>query len=709
MTLYRIDRIKKIFLHQKAVSSYAAFWFYLLTLLSNQVFAADQPEDSIHNLLPELIVRQTGRSPIRKEDNGSLTIKTKDILQLSRLLGEADLIDKIRTLPLAESNGDYSSGISVNGKDPGQAQYLIKHAPVIFPYRFGGLFSTFNASHFASMHFSRYSGSDLPPMLGAVFQLSPALRFNTGVEGSCSAGMTSSSMSIRAGVSDRFAFAFSGRISYIDEIYGKWLSSSDMGIKYGFHDINADAAFRIDENNIISTTFFRSADNLTYDDSNYAIDTSIKWHNTVYGIEYSHYGDLDVRFNLNHSRFADRLELEMPQMNIKAPASLSTSGADFSIRKDNIPYRMYSWNCGLKVIHSRTIPQWARLEMNDIDNATVRSSSSYPQDILTAILYGRTEWWIVDRYLKLKAETGIGWYHSKTKGHSDYSRLILTPSLSITTNLYGTGIILTAALLNQPMHRVGFSELGLATDFWIGAYNDAPIQSAFDLSAIITKRLPWWNLDIESGIFHNSVRNQVEYQGEVIETINTEYSPFSHLIVSDGYNYGAYVSLARTFGNITGDLNVSYSSGRRHDPDNRTDSWTALNSRGYVMKASAIWTDANHWTISTSFRLASGRRYTPVNALYMIGGNIAMEYGERNSTCLPLYHRLDVGATYSFFSGSKTRLRHIFNISVFNVYGHKNVEMQYFVLNSVDGRYSLKRLYSLYRFLPSISYSIEFQ
>lgn len=709
MISYGLDINHHIYSYQKAALLYrAAFWFYLSLLFPLSAMAAYQPQDTVHNILPDLEVRQIGRSPIRKSDDGDVTVKAKDILRLSRSFGEADLIDKISIRPLAESTGDYSSGLSVNGTEPGQAQYIIDGAPVIFPYRFGGIFSTFNASHFSSMNFSRHSGADLPPRLGAVFRLSPALRFCSGAEGSATAGMTASSVSLRAGVSGRFAISLSGRISYINRLYGRWLVSSETGLKYDFHDINADAAFRISDKDIISFTLMQSTDNLTYDDRKYTLATSIRWHNTLYNIRYRHTGDLDIRCNIYHSSFADRLGLEMPQMLITAPAALSTTGADLRIGKGNTPYHLMEWNCGIKLIHDHTTPQWAILKIPDAYGTVVRASQSNPQKMLTAIAYGSTRWWIIPERLKLSFETGIGWFRSKTKGYSNYSKLIFTPSVTLSGDIRETRLSLTFACLNQPMHRVGFSELGLATDFWIGADKEAPIQRAFTISGNVNKRLPWCDLDLEAGAFLNSVSNQVEYQGQVIETIDTQYSPFTHLIVSDGYNYGGYASLSRTFGQLTGELNISYSSGRRHDPADRSHTWTPLYSQGLVLKSSAIWTDGSHWTISAAFRLASGRRYTPVEALYVIGENIAMEYGKRNSDRLPLYHRLDVGTTYSFSTGRRLKLHHIFNLSLINAYGHKNVEMQYFILNSQNGDYSLKRLYSLYRFLPSISYTIEF-
>lgn len=702
------DIIKFIQPYLKAVSHYAAFWFYLFLMSTLPMLATEQMEDSIINLLPDLEVRQQGRSPIRKTEDGNVIIKTKDILQFSRAFGEADLLAKIKSLPFAESTGDYGSGISIDGAEPGHTQYLINGAPVIFPYRFGGVFSTFNSSHFSSMHFSHHSGSDLPPRLGASFQLSPSLRFKSGTDGACTLGMTASSLSICTGVSNRFALSLSGRISYIDKLYGNWLSASDIGIRYNFNDLNADAAFRISDRDIFNFSFFRSADRLRYDDRKYSIETSIQWNNILYNIRYHHKGYLNYNINLYHSRFSDQLGLQMPQMRIYTPASLSTSGVDFSIGNDNKIGQLAEWEGGIKLISDHTVPQWTLLEMTETEDATIRSSNSYPQKILTSILYGRTIWWIFEHNIRLIAEGGIGLFKSKTSGNDDYYSVIFTPSISISGRLNETQLTFTAGLRNQPMHRVGFSELGLATDFWIGANNDAPMQKAFTLSGHVSKRLPWWEINMEAGAFCNLVSNQPEYQGQLIETIDMQYSPFTHLTITDGCNYGAYAAISRYFGQLTGDINLSYSTGRRHSPYDKSDSWTSLNSQGLVMKATAQWNDGNHWTLSASFRLATGRRYTPVDALYMIGENIAMEYGKRNSANLPLYHRLDIGATYSFSTGSKIKLHHLVNLSVLNVYGHKNVEMQYFILNSQNGEYSLKRLYSLYRFLPSLSYTIEF-
>ena len=88
----------------------------------------------------------------------------------------------------------------------------------------------------------------------------------------------------------------------------------------------------------------------------------------------------------------------------------------------------------------------------------------------------------------------------------------------------------------------------------------------------------------------------------------------------------------------------------------------------------------------------------------MIGSNVISEFGPRNSARLPLYHRLDLSATYTI---KGRRLSHAINFTLLNAYGRRNVEMQHFSISD-DGRYRLKSTASLYRFMPSINYIMSF-
>ena len=67
-----------------------------------------------------------------------------------------------------------------------------------------------------------------------------------------------------------------------------------------------------------------------------------------------------------------------------------------------------------------------------------------------------------------------------------------------------------------------------------------------------------------------------------------------------------------------------------------------------------------------------------------------------------------IAANYHFTSQGRLKLRHTIAVSVFNAYGRDNVEMQSFVIDSDTGRYRMKQNKSIYKYMPSISYAVEF-
>lgn len=668
--------------------------------------------DSAFMLLPELEVRSEAKSNVSRTKDGALKVNVKETLKLTRTLGEADLIASLRGLPGVEKGSDYGSGISVNGAEPSQTQYLLDGVPVIFPFRFGGVFSTFNAFHFSGLTFHRHSPVGLQSNLGGSVQLESADRFRTGVEGIVNLGLISSSATIRGGISDRLSLSLSGRVSYIDQIYRKLLEGEKNTLGFSFYDINASLAWRITNDDRLGISVFHSSDRVGYDDSNYGMKTRLRWHNTCGGVSFQHHGFVGVNTDAWITEFSDKLTLGMPQFSLCAPSSLVSGGVRCSLYGSLSRHFEQEWEAGGRIELGKTVPQWAVLEMSQtipgIDNLF---SERREQKIFSALAYGRWGIWFLKEKLKLDLSLSAGWFRSRKEGQGFWSAPLLIPvgKLRWFAGNYGE-FELAVGRFEQYLHQIGFSELGLASDFIVGACPEAPLQKSFSIDFSWSRRLPFWGLNVAVAAYWSLVRNQSEYQGQVLEVIDEAYDPFLRIVVSDGHNEGINVALLRDFGSVNGEVSYGFGSGRRHLPGNSGESWRALRSPGHTFKASLTWHPGTRWTLSGIYNFSSGRVYTPVDALYLASGNIAMEYGQRNSARLPYYSRLDVGATYSFSSGKGLRrLRHLINFSLLNALGHRNVEMQYFLLNPDTGTYGLKRLYSLYRFIPSLSYTLEFK
>jgi len=76
----------------------------------------------------------------------------------------------------------------------------------------------------------------------------------------------------------------------------------------------------------------------------------------------------------------------------------------------------------------------------------------------------------------------------------------------------------------------------------------------------------------------------------------------------------------------------------------------------------------------------------------------------RNNYRLPNYHRLDIGANFTW---EKKRFSHILNVSVYNVYCHYNPYLVYTSYEVETQKSKLMQL-SILPIIPSVSYTFKF-
>lgn len=681
----------------RAESSQPGLSFYAAAASTADSIPVVSSTDSLSNedqkavTLPGFELQGSRPFTMRERNDGTVTVSSDHAKQGLRMLGEADLLMQLRHSGGISTPSDYSAGLSIDGMDASQTDYLIDGAPVIYPFRFGGIFSTFNTGHFRSATLRRNGMAEDIPKLGSTVDFRPRLRLKPGAECDISVGMTASSATILFSAG-KWQTAISARLSYIDRIYKPLLRNQSSALGYSFSDLNLTARYNPTPNDMFRLSLFLSADNISYDDDHYGMGTSIKWGNAMFNMRYEHQGPLEMEGNIWGSYFHNSLDLDMSALKLEGPSGLGSGGARYSI-SGNINER-WRWKGGANAVIYKVTPQYASLiiEGSDPTGSNVNPNTSYFAD-----LFGRLEWTPIPENLQLA--------FSLKGGGVKPGGLILDPLLEADWHTDFCDLSLSAGGFSQFMHRVGFSELGLSSDFWIASGKEAPVERGWRLTAGAEK-------DIIPGIrfslrgYWAKVRNIPEYRGQILEIINEDYNVNDYLLITSGHNAGISAALRRDRGPVSGSIQYSFGLTRRHLPGQP--SFRGVTSPGHSLLVNAQWDIDSHWLLSGMFCLHSGRPYTPVKTLYLIAGNIAMEYGERNSARLPLYHRLDVGASYNFTSGRARKLRHQLSLSLINAYGQRNVEMQYFIISGDGGEYFLKRLYSLYRFLPSVSYSIRF-
>ncbi len=655
------------------------------------------PEDTTL-LLNEVLIKNT--QPVsRKLPGGAVSLNSAALSTGIHTLGEADFVSHIKRLSGITISNDYSSGISVDGNDHSATVFTISGTPVFFPYRFGGIFSAFNGPHFSGVRFERgIHDASMPNRIGGSVDLRPNLNCEQGAEGEISIGMLASSLTARIAASPRFVMSLSARVSYIDQLYKWLLKGNDSQISYNFRDFNVSARYCPDSLNTFQFVAFHSGDKINYFDGHYALDSDIKWYNSMASLKWKHQGHISMSNRIDFTEFKNRLVLDMSQLKVDAPSRLRRLGlsGDFVVKGKK---SLTQIDAGYELSQYLSVPLYAYVEGYGVSEPSVACRNSKATEVR---VYGDAK---IDmgHNLELKAGVSASYYHN-----GSYNTGAFDPRITLIWLHDRHTLSFHIGSYHQYLQQTGLSEIGLASDSWYLASRVInPVTSA-GINSEYLFNTGFENIEISADAYWRHIQNQAEYDGSLLDLANNDYVAEEQLISSSGFNSGYSIGLQRNIGTLTGSLSYSYDMAMRHFPQHK--GWLhARTDPGHSFKANLDYRISEKWNVGAQFSFASGRTYTPIKSIYVIAENLICIYGDRNSARLPSYQRLDFSGTYSFVMRmGKRALDSQINLSLINAYGHRNIEMQTFIINPDNGRYKLVKYSSLYRFLPSLSFTIKF-
>lgn len=288
---------------------------------------------------------------------------------------------------------------------------------------------------------------------------------------------------------------------------------------------------------------------------------------------------------------------------------------------------------------------------------------------------------------------------------------------------------LSFARMNQYLHLLSNSGIGLPTDLWVPATPKAAYMSSDQLAAGVSRSV-YKNL-IECSIegYYKRLQNVLAYKdgasffSDVIGSFNNSSSSWQDKVTSgNGSSYGAEFLIRKSQGRFNGwigytlswtqfvfkDLNFGKPFYPRYD--RRHDiSVVSIFKFNDAMKLSATWVYGTGNAISLPLSSFDPSQYAAygsaaggVNQSLSYWG--IQDYGQqRNAHRMGAYHRLDIGLQIS-----KT-LKHAvrtLELSVYNMYNRYN-PFFYYIKGQQDGSDKLMQV-SLFPLIPSISCSWRF-
>ena len=212
----------------------------------------------------------------------------------------------------------------------------------------------------------------------------------------------------------------------------------------------------------------------------------------------------------------------------------------------------------------------------------------------------------------------------------------------------------------------------MPTDFYIPA--DADFKPEYALSASIGYKGAFLRdkYIVSAEVYFKQLYNAVECSVSLLDLLynNAVYTDF--IYAGTGQNYGLDVTLQKVKGKFSGYLTYSLGWAKRFIPEVSDKPFDSSHSRRHQLVATGSYHFNTSWSVGAVFTLATGTPYTKPEAAYLLNGRVVARMGAYNGEHLPLTHRLDLSANYTLHLKNNQSLD--FNLSLYNVYCHKNVQ-----------------------------------
>jgi len=673
----------------------------LLTAVSFLLFAnlmaqeAKTGRDTLAYTLDDVEVTSRYASPtVSSMGRGRISWNMSMMNDMPKILGNADPMHYAQMLPGVQTCNEYDSGIHIYGCDQTHNLISLNGIPIYNSGHLLGLFSIFNASHFERLSMQKLPSDALfPNRLGGTISMNTRQTIADSLEAEGSIGLISSQATVSIPLSTKSMLTLSGRLCYLNQLYGYALKGGDEQLKYNFWDSNVSWLYAPDDRNLLSIDTYWGGDVASLDNDLYIADVRMRWGNEMVALHWDHTfaAHTHLKQSLFYSSYHNRFTLTQEELDFRMPSYIRDAG-----------YRMqlqHHWlKAGLEWTEHFIRPQSPDLRGSyNIKNN--KDTKTWHTRECTAYVNGQ---WALNPKLLLD----VGMRATLYAGESMQTHYSADPSISLRWSEKNWDMTATASSRHQYIYQTGFSSMGLPTEFWMTTNDHHRPQSGLSFSLSYGQSLAQGTYRLSAETYYRHMKRLVEYQGTVYDFINTEYQLEKQLLEGNGYCYGVNFMIAKLQGRLTGW--VSYNVGRamRHFDDvTLKGDYPANHERIHELNAVLTMRLGRRWSVGATGVLASGTPFTAPEYFYLYGGTILSQFGEHNACRLGSYIRVDLSANYQFRSHKMKE--HGLNFSIYNALAREN-EIFYAWKVLRTGNFRYRPVSFLARIMPSVSYYFKF-
>ena len=655
----------------------------------------------------------------------------KTIRQTPVVFGESDLLKTIQLLPGVSSAGEGSSGFNVRGGAADQNLILFDEAIIYNSSHLFGLFSVFNSD--AIKEVKLYKGG-IPSSYGgrvsSVLDVYQKDGNNQKFEANGGIGSISSRFLIEGPIQkNKSSFLFASRGSYAH----LFLKLTDIENIAYFYDLNTKSNFVLNDRNKIYVSGYFGRDVFKLQDTfsnTYGNNTlNLRWNNLInektfsntsliysnyyYGLQLDFGGfdwessikNLNLKFDIKNyfsSKFQFNYGINLLYFDFN-PGEISPLNEDSGINysKLNAKYAIESSlyfdvinkiNSNLSIRYGFRFNQFLRLRQQGLQSYINDNPLDYDENLR---IYN-------------PANPLINSFDNNSSVFKTYNNI--EPRMNISYSSGNQSLKLSYNRLNQYLHLISNTSSPTPLDIWVpsGPYLKPQILDQFAFGFYKTSK----PIKFESEIFYKKIKNRLDYVdgADLVGNDNIE----TVVISGDARAYGIEFLLKKIQGRHKYWIAYTISKSEQKTPGrNRIE--TGINfsnwyntpyDKTHDLSINSEYKINNKLKLVGNFIYQTGQPTNYPNSQYNYMNLNIPNYGERNSSRLPNYHRLDINLTLQP-NKSKGKVESTWVFGIYNLYNRDNAASIIFRRNNETLKNEAVQI-SIFGIVPSVTYNFKF-
>ncbi|MCD0472225.1 TonB-dependent receptor domain-containing protein [Flavobacterium sp. JAS] len=685
--------------------------------------------------LEQVIITTNKAVDVKNTQMSVSKLSMAEIKRIPAAMGEPDPLKSLLTLPGVTNAGEASSGFNVRGGAADQNLILLDGAPVYGDSHMFGFFSIFNADMISGIEL--YKGG-IPSKFGGRVSSVLDVTQQTGdfedykVNGGI--GLISSRLLVQGPIEKgKGSFIVAGRASYA-HLFLKLADNNNSAL---FYDLNAKANYRLGANNSIAFSGYFGND--VFDIDNRFTST---FGNTMGTLSWKHKFSDNLNTNLSVFYSDYRFNLGLPTEFFKWNNNIQTSGLKYAWNHTvsdklklnyGIDGQYYNFNPGT-VQPTRSDSQFNYKQLDkkyafessiylDFEHQIteklnlrygLRYSMFYRLGGEEISTYQNGQAVVYNPLYKIYEEgtpTGTISYKSG-ETISKFDNLEPRAALSYAFD-DNTSVKASYNRMAQYIHMLSNTQSPLPMTIWTpsGPFTKPQILDQYAVGYF--KNFKDKEYSFEGELFYKKIQNRIDYidGADILANNNVEQV----ILNGKARSYGMELSLRKNTGRFTGWVSYTLSRAEQKTPGRTPEEPGIANGDWYLsgydklhnLSIVGSYEYNPKWSFNANFTLQSGQPVTYANGYYEFGGINIPNFSLRNENRLPLFHHLDLAATYTPKPDKKKGWQSYWVFSLYNVYNRKNAASITFATNDDTGDNETRRL-SIFGVVPGISYNFKF-